>query len=425
MPNVTNTVESPSGAAVTSIEVTTYLNHQRYRTSDKKTLLSKGPSTTVSAATWTLALEGNDAITPSGTFWSINEKVKLANGDEHSQYYEVLVPISGGPYSVHDIATAPLPVGANFALLATASNGQVLQSGVFTDAHKRWSMDASGRMEWGSGSAVRDTNLSRAASARLRTDGSLSIGGMLGVGVASPTKALDVEAAAQAAQIKSLGTQNTHALTAEQSGNDPAMDNAVAVNATSGNEYSSTAYVSGVQRQRATLKVSHTKPSVDDSAVNAIGVDLLGAGTAARGLAIIPTDATTGDGILFRQNSLDVFVVKGSGLVGIGVPIGGTPFGMVDIRMKDSATRGLFIRSFSGGGQDIVQLRDNADVTQLQVFSSGQVAWKLAPRWNDASLTQSTVGAAGGASAPPATPVEWIKIVTPGGSTRVIPAYLP
>jgi len=42
-------------------------------------------------------------------------------------------------------------------------------------------------------------------------------------------------------------------------------------------------------------------------------------------------------------------------------------------------------------------------------------------RWNGA--TQSTVGAAGGASAPPATPVTWIEINV-NGTARVIPAYL-
>ncbi len=37
-------------------------------------------------------------------------------------------------------------------------------------------------------------------------------------------------------------------------------------------------------------------------------------------------------------------------------------------------------------------------------------------------ISQSTVGAAGGASAPPATPTEWIQ-VTINGNLRVIPAY--
>lgn len=424
MPNVTNTLENPGGSAVSSIKVTTYLVHGLYRTADKKTLIGNGPSTTVSAATWTLALEGNDAITPSGTYWEVDEEITLADGSKHHKSYSVLVPTSGGPYAVHDIAAAPLPVGANFALLATAPSGQVLQSGVFTDAHKRWALDASGKMEWGSGSAVRDTNLFRAAADRLRTDDSLSIGGMLGIGVTAPTKALEVEAVAQGAQIKSTGTQNSHALTAWQAGNDVSMDNAVAGNFTSDNEYSSSVYVSGVQQQRATLKITHTKPTADDSAVNAIGVDLVGSGTAARGLAIIPTNPTTGDGILFRQNSLDVFVVKGSGLVGIGVAVSATPSGMLDIRPKDASTRGLFIRAFASGAS-IMELRDSADVAQLDVDNAGRIRWKLAPRWNDATLTQSTVGAAGGASAPPATPVEWIKVVTPGGSTRVIPAYLP
>jgi hypothetical protein len=245
----------------------------------------------------------------------------------------------------------------------------------------------------------------------------------VGIGL-TPAHKLDVLAAAQAGNFKSTGTQGTHALTGYQAGNSSGLDNAVAVNAASDNEWASTVFVAGVQRQRATLKVTHTKPAADDSDVNAIGVDLVGASTAARGLAIIPTNATTGDPILVRNNARDDFVVKGTGRVGIGVATAATPSGMVDIRPYDTSTRGLYIEAFASGTH-LVELRDSTSAAQLLVSNAGQVQWNLAPRWNAAGIVQTTVGAAGGASAPPATPSKWLKVVDNAGTTLVVPAYLP
>jgi len=45
------------------------------------------------------------------------------------------------------------------------------------------------------------------------------------------------------------------------------------------------------------------------------------------------------------------------------------------------------------------------------------------PRWNDAGIQQTTVGAAGGASAPPATPTKWLRVSDSAGASLVIPAY--
>jgi hypothetical protein len=44
-------------------------------------------------------------------------------------------------------------------------------------------------------------------------------------------------------------------------------------------------------------------------------------------------------------------------------------------------------------------------------------------RWNAAALEQTTVGAAGGASALPATPTKYLKVMDTAGTTLVIPAY--
>lgn len=45
------------------------------------------------------------------------------------------------------------------------------------------------------------------------------------------------------------------------------------------------------------------------------------------------------------------------------------------------------------------------------------------PHWRDASSWQATVGAAGGASALPATPTKFVKVLDETGATLVIPAY--
>lgn len=248
-------------------------------------------------------------------------------------------------------------------------------------------------------------------------------GSNVGIGVGTPTKLLDVASTSAAAQIKSTSaTNNNHALTAWQAGNDSALTNAVALNATSDNEYSSTAYIDGLQRDRGTLKITHTKPSVADSSAAALSIDLVGSGTAARGLAIITTTATTGDPILVRNNGRDDFVVKGTGRVGIGISTAATPQGMVDIRPYDTATKGLFIQAFASGGL-LVEIRDSAAATQLDVDNAGRIRWALAPRWNAAGIEQTTVGTAGGASAPPATPTKYLKVVDSAGTTLVIPAY--
>jgi len=58
--------------------------------------------------------------------------------------------------------------------------------------------------------------------------------------------------------------------------------------------------------------------------------------------------------------------------------------------------------------------------------SSGTVFWRAqqaGPKWESATLAQTTVGAAGGASALPATPTKYLKVQDSAGTTLVIPAY--
>ena len=46
------------------------------------------------------------------------------------------------------------------------------------------------------------------------------------------------------------------------------------------------------------------------------------------------------------------------------------------------------------------------------------------PKWDDAALVQTTVGAAGAADAPPARPEKWLQVLGDDGRTYVVPAYL-
>jgi hypothetical protein len=79
----------------------------------------------------------------------------------------------------------------------------------------------------------------------------------------------------------------------------------------------------------------------------------------------------------------------------------------------------------------------NASVTRLGSFistagffaqnSGGTTYWSFdtnGPKWGQASLTQTTVGAAGAAAALPATPTRYLKVISYDGTVLVVPAYL-
>lgn len=75
--------------------------------------------------------------------------------------------------------------------------------------------------------------------------------------------------------------------------------------------------------------------------------------------------------------------------------------------------------------------RDEVNSRMLASFFGGasstasQVQWLAIQRYNDATLWQTTVGAAGAASALPATPTKYLKVQDNTGATYVIPAYAP
>lgn len=217
-----------------------------------------------------------------------------------------------------------------------------------------------------------DVNLYRNAADVLRTDDSfVALRAGLGT-VTAPTVPLHVDSTGQSATIKSTAASNgQHALTAYQAAT--TGDNSVALNVVSDNPQASAMYLSGPNTQRSTLKITHIGDAGGaDSSAAAIGIDLTTAGTAAIGISIIPTNATTGNLIQIRNNGREDFVVKGTGRIGIGVSTGATPSGMVDIRPYDASTRGLFIQGYAAG-TDLIQLRDSSAATVFTIENDGDV----------------------------------------------------
>jgi len=91
-----------------------------------------------------------------------------------------------------------------------------------------------------------------------------------------------------------------------------------------------------------------------------------------------------------------------------------------------------FGQLFVDGSADVVQGRfqmaagQSAHAVTVENSSASVLASISAAgllRWNAAANQQTTVGAAGGASALPATPTKYLKVVDSSGATLVIPAY--
>jgi len=101
----------------------------------------------------------------------------------------------------------------------------------------------------------------------------------------------------------------------------------------------------------------------------------------------------------------DVLLENGSGIVQL---IGGTS----GLSLLTDAGDTI---NFAPGGSSHFRMNDSAEI---ELISSA-----AAIRWTHASTQQTTVGAAGGASALPATPTKYLKVKDSAGTVLVIPAY--
>jgi hypothetical protein len=107
-----------------------------------------------------------------------------------------------------------------------------------------------------------------------------------------------------------------------------------------------------------------------------------------------------------------------TGQVGVGDPFVTNPGG----------TGQLHVVAVAAGNPALVTdtaASPTADIQKWRVGSTEFFAVDPAglPKWTAAGNQQTTVGAAGGASALPATPTKYLKIKDSGGTTLVVPAY--
>ncbi|MGR6973205.1 hyaluronoglucosaminidase [Streptomyces cynarae] len=240
---------------------------------------------------------------------------------------------------------------------------RAFQANVTGDVNRRVVVFADGKVEWGDGTATRDTNLYRSAADSLRTDDDFT------------ARSFNTNSTIRSAFFKTTAAVNgTHVMTAYQAA--ATGDNSVAGNFTSDNVDASCVYVAGPNKQRGTLKVGHTGVADGtDSAASAIGIELNVAGTACQGISVTAPDGpTTGNLLLLRNNGVDDFVVKGTGRVGIGVAQGATPGGRVEIVQRDDSTVGLFMKANSASANHLAEFRDSTNTAKLRILKTGALA---------------------------------------------------
>jgi hypothetical protein len=74
-------------------------------------------------------------------------------------------------------------------------------------------------------------------------------------------------------------------------------------------------------------------------------------------------------------------------------------------------------KGFSAQTANLQEWQNSSGTALASISAAGLL------RWSTAGNEQTTVGSAGGASALPATPTKYLKVVDSTGATLVIPAY--
>lgn len=109
---------------------------------------------------------------------------------------------SGAP-TFSGIHTHTTTIQSSLAAASTVAVATILSSG---DTFDRYRLLADGDMEWGSGTAARDTNLFRAAADTLRTDDAFQVGGALSVTGAATVGSLSTSGTAATGNLTVTGT---------------------------------------------------------------------------------------------------------------------------------------------------------------------------------------------------------------------------
>jgi hypothetical protein len=150
------------------------------------------------------------------------------------------------------------------------------------------------------------------------------------------------------------------------------------VNIVSDNSQGSAAMIRGCELARGTLKITHEgQADGSDNSAAALSIDLQNAGTAAQGIFVTATDGpTTGNLITLRNNSRDDFVVKGTGRIGMGLGIGSTPAGRLEVGQADDATVGIAMTANSGSALQMVLLKDSGGNARFEVNAAGNTVMR-------------------------------------------------
>ena len=196
-----------------------------------------------------------------------------------------------------------------------------------------------------------------------------------------------------------------HALTVYQraTGTSPGS---VALNVISDKPGDSAMWVTGHETARGTLKVAHLNGSANatsDAGAAALSIDLQyngKGGTAAQGIFLTATEgATTGNLITLRNAASPTredFVVKADGKVGIRIPVGNTPLGILQVGMVDDTNVGLFIKANSGSGQQSILIQDSAGANRFEVSAGGSAIHRASSYFTSSIQIGATSLAIGG-----------------------------
>lgn len=128
------------------------------------------------------------------------------------------------------------------------------------------------------------------------------------------------------------------------------------------------------------------------------------------------------------SNSSNVLQWASDGTTLIGYASDGTS-ARITLDPRDAATRIALLRKHAAGVAGL-RIEDGGTSTAnyIEVADSGGTLMTVGPdgllKWSTAANQQTTVGAAGAASALPATPSKYFKIKDSGGTTYVFPGYL-
>lgn len=242
-----------------------------------------------------------------------------------------------------------------------ATTTDAVTSKVTGDAASRFVVNSGGNLEWGDGTAAVDTNLYRFGANILATDDTLYAG------------------AASGASTMKIGAAG------------PASEAGIAFSFTGSFDTNLYRSAANVLKTDDTLHVG-TDAYIRQGATTQVGLGAVGPSGQAGVTFNSVTDSTTS---IYRAGPSQINVT-GEVVFANTIYVSST----ADVNLYRAAANVL-------GTDDSFKI--NGSTSRIQ--------------FGHADHAQTTVGAAGGASAPPATPTKYFKVKDSGGTEYVIPAY--